>query len=192
MTVARGAWARVAATALVVAMASGACSKPDRPHISTSARILPGGGMPAPPSTPPVDPDLSASPTSPHRESIEYDGAPLSYIVTETFEASVTTVDPDDAIVQAARAFASRCLVSVQGGPDVLSAVLEVSVVPSGRVSRTAVTSQVTAPEVLDCLVRTGNGLRFSSREGSQSDAGDSTAEGIRSFSIDVTVARSH
>jgi hypothetical protein len=122
----------------------------------------------------------------PQHDPIVFDGAPLSYIVTETIEAAAApVVDPDQAIVQAARVSASACFAGVQGGPDVQSAILEVTVVPSGQVSRSTVHAVSSVPEVLDCLTRVGNGLHFSSKE-------DSKSEGIRSFSIDVTVARPH
>jgi len=180
MTRVGGAWCRGAALALTLA----ACSKPDEPKqaLSTSPRILPGLGAPQPS---PADPAPTATATSPPHDPIDFDGAPLSYTVVERREAAVPVVDPDQAIVQAARVSASACFTGLTGGPDVRSAILEVYVVPSGQVSRTSVSSETTAREVIDCLIRVGNGLHFSSKENSQS-------EGIRSFSIDVTVARPH
>jgi len=166
-------------------LAAAACSKSDRPKqaLSTGARMMPGAGLPSP-APDPADPEPTA-PTTPQHDPIEYDGAPLSYIVTESTEASVLVIDPDRAVVQAARVSASGCLIGLQGGPDVLSAVLMVSAVPGGQVSRTEVSSDIASREAIDCLVRVGNGLHFSSKE-------DSKTEGIRSFSIDVTVARTH
>jgi hypothetical protein len=164
-----------------------ACSKSDEPReaISTSPRILPGSGVPPPAA--PAEPALSgAVATTPHHEALDLDGAPLSYTVTVTTEAAAApVVDPDQAIIQLARVSASACFAGLQAGPDVQSAVVEVTVVPSGRVSRTRVSAQTPVREVLDCLTRVGDGLYFSSRE-------DSQGEGIRSFSIDVTVARPH
>jgi hypothetical protein len=105
--------------------------------------------------------------------------------------AAAPVVDPDQAIVQAARVSASACFAGLQGGPDVQSAILEVTVVPSGQVSRSTVHASTSAADVLDCLTRVGNGLHFSSKE-ENSPKQDSKSEGIRSFSIDVTVARPH
>jgi hypothetical protein len=165
-----------------------ACSKSDPPReaVSTSPRILPGFGV-SPPTAPtdPAEPAPVVAAT-PHHDPVEYDGAPLSYTVTETLEAAAApTVDPDQAIVQSARVAAGGCFAGLQGGDDVQSATLNVTVVPSGQVTRTSVSAQTRAPEVLDCLTRVGNGLHFSS-------ADDSGSEGIRSFSISVTVARPH
>jgi hypothetical protein len=181
---AAGSWLRAAAMVLMAV----ACSKPDVPRemTSTSPRIIPGFGVPVPAaSADPAAPAAEVAAIRP-RDPVEYDGAPLSYTVTETFEAAaVPTVDPDQAIVQAARVSASTCFTAVQDGPDVQSATLEVTVVPSGQVTRTSVSAQTRVREVLDCLTRVGDGLHFSSRE-------DSKSEGIRSFSINVTVVRAH
>jgi hypothetical protein len=179
-------WPRAAALALIAA----ACSRSEGPRqvVSTSPRIVPGlGASPLVPTTDSTDPDPAAlAPVVPQHDPVVFDGAPLSYIVMEKLDAAAApVVDPDQAIVQAARVSASACFAGLQGGPDVQSAILEVTVVPSGRVSRATAHASSSVPEVLDCLTRVGNALQFSSKE-------DSKSEGIRSFSIDVTVARPH
>ncbi len=160
------------------------CSKPrdsSGPVESRSPRVLPGVEPGA--SSTQDQPAGGGTSTSPH-ELPEYDAAPLIVTVTETVEASAVKADPDVGIVQAARATASSCFTGVSGGPDVRTAVIHVTVVPSGRVSRTEV-SGAPEPELADCLRRVGDGLQFSSKE-------DSQRESIRSFAIDVTVSRAH
>jgi hypothetical protein len=172
-----------------------ACSRSEGPRevVSTSPRIIPGVGASQPVPTASPDPDPTApAPGVAQHDPIVFDGAPLSYIVMEKLEAAAApVVDPDQAIVQAARVSASACFAGLQGGPDVQSAILEVTVVPSGQVSRSTVHASTSAADVLDCLTRVGNGLHFSSKE-ENSPKQDSKSEGIRSFSIDVTVARPH
>jgi hypothetical protein len=156
-----------------------ACSKSSgdgQPRVMSDLRVLPGPG--------PVPPDPGEGGTRPpSHDPVEYDGALTAYTVTQTFEASAAPpVDPDLAIVQAARATASECFSGLTGGPDVRSAVIRVTVVPGGSVSRTEVSSD---PDALDCLRRVGDGLHFSAKD-------DNGGGGIRSFSIDVSVSRNH
>ncbi len=181
-----GEWSRTAALVTLTVVA--ACSKPDAPRevVSTSPRILPGLG--APPASAPAEPaPTSVVEVAPRHEPFQFDGAVLPDTITEVSEAAAAAplVDPDQAIVQAARVSASACFAGLQGGPDVQTAIVEVTVVPTGWVSRSAVSAPALGREVVDCLTRVGNGLHFSSKD-------DSHSEGIRSFSIDVTVARHH
>jgi hypothetical protein len=182
---AEGRRGRVAiASALCAALV--ACSKSNEPTPTGSLRMMPGA--PAPP--PPEDTATAApKPFVPTHDPIEYDGAPLTYIATVTLEGSAAKVDPDLAIVEAARASASSCFAGL-GGPDVRSAVIRVTVVPGGSVSRTEVSSD---PDVADCLRRVGDGLHFSAQDEKPGKGGtDNGGAGIRSFSIDVSVTRNH
>jgi hypothetical protein len=166
-----------------------ACSKGDSRATSTSTRVLPGS-FPTPPAlegTTATPPDTASARGS--REPLDYDGAPLTYIVTETLEGSVVKVDPDQDVVKAARIAGAGCFYGLQGGPEVRSAFIRVFVVPSGSVSRTEV-GGASEPAVLDCLRRVGDNLHFSAQDESRNK--DSQTESIRSFSIDVSVARAH
>jgi hypothetical protein len=184
---------RLGRVAVVSALAGAllACSKKDdpKPAATTSLRMLPGQGPPAAPEDP-IATATRNSGLAPGHDPVEYDGALLGYTVTVTLEAAAPRVDPDLAIVQTARATASECFTGVAEGPDVRSAVIRVTVVSSGRVSRTDVVSD---PDVADCLTRVGNGLHFSSQDDRPGAGGtDNGGAGIRSFSIDVTVTRNH
>jgi hypothetical protein len=149
-------------------------------------RMLPGG--PAPVAQDPAQ--AGTPPNAPARDYFEYDGAPLTYMVTVAVEAGAPKVDPDVVVVQAAKASAAECFAGLTGGPDVRSAVIQVTVVPTGSVSRTEVSSD---PDVADCLRRVGDGLHFSSKDEKRGAGGtDNGGAGIRSFSIDVSVTRNH
>lgn len=162
-----------------------ACSKKDEPKpaadLSRGPRVLPGSTPAAPP--PPEEPTAAPLAVAPGHDPVIWDGAPLAYTVTQTVDASTVTVDSDLAVVAAARAEGVGCF---SGLPEQAqrSAVIRVTVVPSGSVSRTEVSSD---PEVKDCLTRVGDGLRFSDKSG-----GNNAGAGIRSFSIDVSVALHH
>lgn len=171
-----------------------ACSKGshDSAAPTTSPRIMPGSYSAAPPAEEP--PGTSPTPTSVPRTAgpFEYDGAPLSYTVREVVETSVVHVDPDQGVLEEARAAGASCFSGLTEGPDVRSAFIRVTVVPSGSVSRTEVGGP-TEPDVLDCLRRVGDGLHFS-EEGAKSDNGGTHngSESIRSFSIDITLTLAH
>jgi hypothetical protein len=171
-----------------------ACSKSSdsAQRSPSSARVLPGAA--------PMQPEDPAGfapgdlPRAPGHDPIVWDGAPLAYTVTQTLEAAAPTVDPDLAVVEAARASASECFGGLTSGPDVRSAVINVTVVPSGSVSRSEVSSD---PDVADCLRRVGEGLHFSEKDDRPGPAGsrgggDNGGAGIRSFSIAVSVTRNH
>jgi hypothetical protein len=161
------------------------CSKgSEKEPLSTGSRVLPGSVV-DPSGVVAVPTDTTTTPTSPTpHQALEYDGAPVFYTVTETVDANSIRVDPDIAVVQAARASGAGCFAGLQGGPDVRSGVMQVTVIPTGSVSRTEVAGDPD-PGVRDCLRRVGDGLHFSAKD-------DSKGEGIRSFSIDVTVSRPH
>lgn len=190
--------ARSVAWVCVFAGLALSCSKSagDSKAASTSTRVLPGS-YPAPASNDPVDPGAIHRSRDPF-ERTDYDAAPLTYTVIEIIEASAAVhTDPDEAVMEAARSAGAACFSALQGGPDVRSATVHVTVVPTGSVSRTEV-GGVSEPEVLDCLRRIGDGLHFSSGQGQSqngrpsSEDNDSTSETIRSFSIDVSVSRAH
>jgi len=164
-----------------------ACSKSDEQAPKPiNLRMLPGA-----PATIALDPAQAGTPTNaPGRDYVEYDGAPLTVMVTVTVEAGPPKIDPDVAVVQAARVSAGECFSGLTGGPDVRSAVIRVTVVSSGTVSRTEVSSD---PDVADCLRRVGDGLHFSSQDEKRGAGGtDNGGAGIRSFSIDVSVTHNH
>jgi hypothetical protein len=191
-----------------------ACSKDatrsEPAPLTVGPRVVPGLVSGAAPPTAPPPP----SPVVATVDPVELQPDAVTYVVTEKRDASETRADPDLATVQAARVAGAGCFGSVQGGPDVRRALLTVTVVPSGTVSRVEVAGE-SDPGVVDCLRRVGNGLRFSSQESKQptgetggaqngggpsgSQRGEPTGapsgsqtESIRSFSIDVSVARSH
>jgi len=165
-----------------------ACSKSNETTPATQRidlRMLPGG----PAATGP-DPAQAATPTNaPGHDNIDY-GAPLTYTFNVAVEAGAPPrIDPDVVVVQTARASAAQCFAGLTG-PDVRSAVIQVTVVPTGSVSRTEVSSD---PDVADCLRRVGDGLHFSSKDEKRGAGGtDNGGAGIRSFSIDVSVTHNH
>jgi hypothetical protein len=165
-----------------------ACSKGDSTATSTSTRVLPGS-YPAPAAQQGTTARPDPASGRPNHAPLDYDGAPLSYIVTEIVEASTVQVDPDQSVLDEARIAGAGCFAGLQGGPDMRSAFIRVFVVPSGIVSRTEVGGQPEAA-VLDCLRRVGDNLHFSAKDESRNK--DSQSESIRSFSIDVSVARAH
>jgi hypothetical protein len=177
--------------ALLAALA--ACSKssgdPQPLNLSKNGtRVVPGA--------PAVRPQAAESPTQdPFAEDAGvFDpgtpGQPLVTQVTERIDATAFRVDPDDAVVQAARASGGSCYAGLQEGPEVRGATLSVTVVPGGSVSRTEVFGE-SDPGVVDCLRRVGDGLHFSSKDDAPS-AKENAAASIRSFSIDIRVARAH
>jgi hypothetical protein len=170
-----------------------ACSKSSTPEPgpnTVSKRVLPGSvPLPAPPPAPTDGVPPSSSAAYAGHPFIDYDGAPLTYTVIEKIDAASIKPDPDLAVVDAARAAGAGCFASLTGGPDVRYAVIQVVVVPTGTVSRAEV-SGVSEPEVIDCLRRVGTGLHFSDRTSTTN--GDNGTIGIRSFSIDIHVARPH
>jgi hypothetical protein len=113
----------------------------------------------------------------------------LSYTVREVVETSVVHVDPDQGVLAEARVAGATCFSGLTEGPDVRSAVIRVTVVPSGSVSRTEVEGP-SEPDVLDCLRRVGNGLHFSDE--AENKENHSGSESIRSFSIDITLTLAH
>jgi hypothetical protein len=178
----RGRWAG----ALVALGLTVACSR-EEARQSTSVRVLPGSGpgasLPAAPAEVDAAPRVSATIELPR---IEPDGPDYYYQVTEVVEAAAPPVDPNLAVLQAARASAGGCFAGLSGGPEVRSAVIRVTVVPGGTVSRTEVFPA--DPDVVDCLRRVGDGLHFSALDEKKISPGG----GVRSFSINVSVARPH
>jgi hypothetical protein len=165
-----------------------ACSKGshDSAAPTTSPRIMPGSYSATPPAE--ETPGASATPTSVPRtpDPFDYDGAPLSYTVREVVETSVVHVDPDQGVLEEARVAGASCFSGLTEGPDVRSAFIRVTVVPTE-------VGGPTEPDVLDCLRRVGDGLHFS-EEGAKSDNGGTHngGESIRSFSIDITLTLAH
>jgi hypothetical protein len=179
--------------ALVAALALVACSKSsgDPQPLSLSqngTRVVPGA--------PAARSHAAESPTQdPFAEDAGvFDpgapGQPLVAQVTERIDAAAFRANPDDAVVQAARVSGASCYTGLQEGPEVRGATLAVTVVPGGSVSRTEVFGE-SDPGVVDCLRRVGDGLHFSSKDDAPS-AKENAAASIRSFSIDIRVARAH
>jgi hypothetical protein len=186
---ARWAWAACAVAFAALPSCSKSSGSPKALNMS-GTRMVPGGPPVDPAAEPPAD-----FPTAPGHDPVEGDGAPLYYTVTEKLEAGAPPkVDPDLAILAAARVEASECFNRTSGGPDVRSAVIRVTVLSAGNVSRVEVSSD---PDVFDCLHRVGDGLHFTQKDdapaGKTSPRGaDNGGAGIRSFSIDVSVTRNH
>jgi hypothetical protein len=190
----RGRWMRPFLGSWILIGAALGCSKSsgESSAITTNGTRIVLGVDPTP------GPSAGTSPTGPKTtrpDPVEYDGAPLVYTSTETVDSSVTHVDPNVSIIQGAQAAGANCFAGLQGGAEERSASIQVTVVPSGSVSRTEV-SGASEPEVADCLRRVGGSLHFNPNDGSQAPAGgpmeDNQRGSIRSFSIDIRVARGH
>jgi hypothetical protein len=171
------------------------CSRSKAGDSTTRPAIAVAPNLTQPAEQPTVLEDGAALPkpaqASTH-EPLEYDGAPIEYTVTRAVEGGGAAPDPDDAVVQAARQSGGRCFAGLTEGPDVRTATITVTVVPTGRVTRTEVRADGDEPELLDCLHRVGDNLSFKDLTIAAPGTRNSTTEDIRSVSIDIAVARSH
>lgn len=154
------------------------CSKADadKPRV----RSLGGRAAPAPP---PLSADETSETPSTHAEIVRVDAAPFTYTVKSAPDVAAPPVDPDLAVIAAARATAARCFTGITDGSLSRTASIQVTVLPSGSVNRSEVSSgSTTEPWILTCLEDVGSGLRFA----------DKPAADIRTYSIGVTVTLTH
>jgi hypothetical protein len=180
------------AAALLALAAGASCSRDDPAGDKPRTTVMVGGGRTAPP--PPPAPVVQASPAAteqlvddrkpaPHVMISSSDAGPLTYTVTTRRDAAPPPVDPDLAVIASGRASAAACFTGIRDGSPSRSASIHVTVLPSGTVNHSEVSSANTAePWVVSCLESVGNGLHFA----------DKPASDIRTFSIDVTVTRTH
>jgi hypothetical protein len=111
------------------------------------------------------------------------DAGPITYTVTLKPDSAPPKVDPDLAILGAARSMGAACFTSIRDGSPTRSATIHVTVLPTGTVSRSEVSSNSTTEAwVLSCLESVGKNLHFADRP-----AGD-----LRTYDVDVTVVRNH
>jgi hypothetical protein len=90
--------------------------------------------------------------------------------------------DPDAATRERTRVAAGGCFSALHAGPGMgppeLTARIDVTIVPTGTVSRAEVSTAVTDPGVLACLRQTGQDAVFSDNNGGP----------LRTYAIDVRV----
>jgi hypothetical protein len=165
------------------------CSK-DAPD-GTAARTVKvlGGGRTIPvasasPETEEPSPGAGeVLPPEPHVTISTRDANALFYTVKKTqAAASARAEDPDLAVIASGRVSAAACFTGITDNSASRSASIHVTVLPSGTVNRSEVSTGTTEPWIVSCLEGVGNGLHFS----------DKPSADIRTYSIDVTVLRSH
>jgi hypothetical protein len=141
------------------------------------------GGRPIP-VPPPVVTDETPEAPGTHAEIVRIDAAPIYYTVkTSSPDVAAPPVDPDLAVIASGRVAAARCFTGITDGSLSRSASIHVTVLPSGTVNRSEVSSgSTTEPWILTCLEDVGSGLRFA----------DKPAADIRGYSIGVTVSLTH
>jgi len=111
------------------------------------------------------------------------DSSTISFTVKVKVDGAARKEDPDLAVVAAGRAAGAACFTNITDGSPSRSATIHLTVLPSGTVNRSEVTSAGTTEAwILTCLEGVGNGLHFSDRP----------AADIRTYSIDVTVTLAH
>jgi hypothetical protein len=163
------------------------CSKEsDAPKTKTmtmGTRTLPA---PVPTPTAGADPNaegLVVEGAPSHATIGPSDAGPLYYTVKIRRDAAVEKEDPDLAIMAAGRAAGARCFTGITDGSQSRSATIQVTVLPSGTVNRSEVSSGSTKEAwILSCLENVGSGLHFSDKP-----TGD-----IRTYSIGVSVTLTH
>ena len=202
-------WNRASIAVLVaLAMADAACSREKKEPVVVVEGPRTGIKAPAPATADSEEP--VARPSIPLYTTTlpSPDAAHPMVMVTRKGAGSEGTdgaaPDPDLLIVDAARTQAAGCFArlpphAVGQAPQTRTASLAVTVVPTGRVTRTQVQASgpqggAAEPELSDCLRRVGDGLTFTSKE-APNPAGKSTSAlggDLRSFTIDVTVSSKH
>jgi len=183
----------LAPVALVAAFVSvaAACSKPSAdPNKPLPVRSLGGRIEPRPVTAPQPAPTAASDEDPQPRAEVQphaiignnADAAPLTYEV-KTRVDSGPKEDPDLAVVETGRRAASSCFTGISDGSESRTASILVHVLPSGSVSRSEVSAETTQePWVLSCLENVGPGLHFADKPNAD----------IRTFSISVSVSRSH
>ena len=133
------------------------------------------------------------------------DAGPRTFTTKRTIETT-NPVDPDQAILDAAHARAASCYDGKIVSDVPRSATIDVTVIPTGKVTRAEVRStDTTEPEVLACLKSLGEGLVFTERfeqprkrntpdmNGTQkAPIPSSNGGGLRTYAINVAVVPSH
>jgi len=118
-------------------------------------------------------------------------GALAPRVLTHTV-VTQNAVDPDKLVIDDAHMRAARCFDGYVFDRRPRSATIDVTVIPTGRVTRAEVRSMdTTEPQVLACLRSLGESLVFSERMKTGGDSGD-TSGGLRTYAIDVAVVPAH
>ncbi len=182
-------WLICASMALVVLGSAAGCSNDEPTNQAPKVRTLGAQRVPVAAPAQPVSPspettDQTEPPKPPPHVAITgSDGAPLTYTVAVRREAAAPRVDPDLAVIASGRTAAAACFTDIRDNSPTRSAIIRVTVLPSGTVNRSEVSSSsTTEPWILSCLESVGDGLHFS----------DKPKADIRTYSIDVTVTRTH
>ncbi len=197
-------WGRAAGFVSFFVLAAVACKE----KVEKAPIIVGGGGTPiAAPSTPD-----ESSPEAPKRPADPPSFAPfgtpdpvasaIPAPVPSTAPSAASAPDLDQPVVDAARVQAAGCFARlpphvVGAEPTSRTASLHITVVPTGRVTRTVVnaTSAVGGapePALVDCLRRVGDGLTFPPTEPKRGQGTSALGGELRSFTIDVTVTSAH
>jgi hypothetical protein len=169
--------------ACTVLGASSAACTPDHKDTPGPHPLMKNG---FPVGAPPVFVDAAA--VVPHEDLPVILDASTVFITTITEKVSSTAAakrDPDQDVIASARESAASCFNGIKNGPPTMTATIHVTVIPSGSVTRAEATASSSDPGVVSCLEGVGEGLRFS-------DKSDKRTADIRTYSIDVTVARNH
>jgi hypothetical protein len=167
-------------------VSSSACSKDgddSKRHVVRTLGARPIPLRAPPPVASPTDDTTEAPAPAEHVVIGPSDAAPLYYTVTTHRDANAPAVDPDLAVIAGARTAGAACFTGITDGSRSRSATIQVTVLPSGTVNRSEVSSGSTKEAwVLSCLEGVGNGLHFA----------DKPAADIRTYFIGVTVTLDH
>lgn len=176
------------ATALLAITLSGvaSCDAPKSEATKNGPRIL-GHGRSLPSATPePAGDGIQTTnevlPPAAHSAFETMAAGPVYYTRKVGLDAATKPVDPDLAVVEAGKSAAAACFTGITDSSVSRSAVIHLTVLPSGTVNRSEVSTSSPEPWITTCLEGVGNGLHFS----------DKPAADIRAYSIDVTVRRTH
>jgi hypothetical protein len=164
------------------------CSKDDPANAAPKVRSL--GPRTPPPERPTGAADNAANaptdrPPSPDEHvTITTTEQPIvTYTVKIRVDGGAAKADPDQQVIDAARASMGSCFTNITNGNTNRFASIHVVVVPSGSVNRTEVSAPgTTEPWILSCLEGVGDGLRFSDKPNAD----------IRNFTISVSASRAH
>lgn len=171
-------------------------SKPDLKIETTYEKVAAALDASVPPAVPPSAMTAAPTPPSSHvivdRQMYEEAGALAPRVVTRTFETK-TAVDPDKAILDDAHMRAAKCFDGFIFDRSNRTAKIDVTVIPTGTVTRAEVSSSDTRePQVLACLKSLGESLKFSDRTGPASPDSGTNGGGLRTYAIDVAVVPAH
>jgi hypothetical protein len=185
---------------LVSALALVGCGKKDEDQ-KPAGTITLGGipGMPASQEAPAATPTETKTKLPPPIEQPREASAPPPasiYIPGSAIRRQAAARDPDQDVVDAARVQAARCFdgMPTAGAPS-RSATITVTVVATGRVTRTEVQTPGSSDERLaSCLKSVGSGLTFTQKHSHGNTAAGSADQreaDVRTFTIDVNVSAS-